>query len=420
MANGEYSTKPMALSLRAPLTKLALVLASGGLAACQAASGTTPAHPAAATDRSALATDDVAASPTEIPEAPAPAPAPPTLGPLPQRLVPDMLVHGAGVDAATVQKVAAMVPTNQSTVLRQGEIVLSRDDGAHPLPAAGVDPGAFRGFTPKGTAEVTAVWDAATRGELVVSHDAAARLNLPLGGNVNVVEPSGAVTPFRIGAFADTGLAGVDVVVAPAVADRLALPAPNAVIVAAGSTAVTALAKAAKQSVPAGAVVDLLNHPVVSGRAFMNGGDAAKAFGVLPYKQYPDGTIVPEPAWVSASIVRATVPILGRVTCHRLMVPQLAGALQDIVNAGLADLIHPDQYQGCYVPKLIEDSNSISMHTWGLAVDLNVPTNQRGTHGDMDPRVVAIFKSWGFRWGGEYVHAPPDPMHFELIALVRR
>ena len=54
----------------------------------------------------------------------------------------------------------------------------------------------------------------------------------------------------------------------------------------------------------------------------------------------------------------------------------------------------------------------------GLALDLNVPTNQRGTRGDMDPRVVAIFKRWGFRWGGEF-HTVPDPMHFELAALVR-
>ena len=58
------------------------------------------------------------------------------------------------------------------------------------------------------------------------------------------------------------------------------------------------------------------------------------------------------------------------------------------------------------------------MHTWGLALDLNVPTNQRGTRGDMDPRVVAIFKRWGFRWGGEF-HTVPDPMHFELAALVK-
>jgi hypothetical protein len=304
--------------------------------------------------------------------------------------------------------------------LRQGQIVFGLDDGARPLPAAGVDPGSFRAFTPAGTAEVTAVWDAAERGELIVSHETAKQLGLPLGGTVNVVEPSGTVTPFRIGAFADTGLAGVEVIVANPLADRLALPAPNAVIVSAGAADLKALAKAAKQAAPGSANVDLLNHPIVSGRAFMNGGDAAKAFGVLPYKSYPDGTIVPEPAWVTGNIVRATVPILGKVTCHRLMIPQLAGALGEIEAAGLADRIHPEQYQGCYVPKLIEDSNSISMHTWGLAVDLNVPTNYRGTKGDMDPRVVAIFKTWGFRWGGDYVQSPPDPMHFELVALVRR
>jgi len=355
----------------------------------------------------------------QAPQAPQ-APQQPTLGPLGQRLGADLLVHGSGVDAGAVQKVAALVPPNRSATMRQGQIVLALDDGPRPLPAAGVDPAAFRAFTPSGTAEVTAVWDAAVRGEVIVSHDTAQQLKLPLGGTVNVVEPTGAVTPLRVGAFADTGLAGVEVIVSNDLADRLALPAPNAVIIAAANVDLTALAKAAKKTAPVAAEVDLLNHPIVSGRAFMNGGEAAKAFGVLPYKAYPDGTIVPDPAWVSANIVRATVPILGKVTCHRLMIPQLAGALGDIEAAGLADRIHPEQYQGCYVPKLIEDSNSISMHTWGLAVDLNVPTNQRGTKGDMDPRVVAIFKSWGFRWGGDYVQSPPDPMHFELIALVRR
>ena len=47
-----------------------------------------------------------------------------------------------------------------------------------------------------------------------------------------------------------------------------------------------------------------------------------------------------------------------------------------------------------------------------------MPTNQRGTRGDMDPRVVAIFERWGFRWGGTF-HTVPDPMHFELAVLMR-
>jgi hypothetical protein len=35
----------------------------------------------------------------------------------------------------------------------------------------------------------------------------------------------------------------------------------------------------------------------------------------------------------------------------------------------------------------------------------------------MDPRVVAIFEKWGFRWGGRWTK--PDGMHFELAAVLR-
>ena len=52
----------------------------------------------------------------------------------------------------------------------------------------------------------------------------------------------------------------------------------------------------------------------------------------------------------------------------------------------------------------------------GIAFDLNTATNQLGTAGDMDPRIVAIFQRWGFAWGGNWT-TRPDPMHFELYAL---
>jgi hypothetical protein len=36
----------------------------------------------------------------------------------------------------------------------------------------------------------------------------------------------------------------------------------------------------------------------------------------------------------------------------------------------------------------------------------------------MDRRVVAIFKSWGFAWGGDWHYT--DPMHFELAKLAKK
>ncbi len=58
----------------------------------------------------------------------------------------------------------------------------------------------------------------------------------------------------------------------------------------------------------------------------------------------------------------------------------------------------------------------LSNHAFGLALDINVPGNQRGTVGEMDRGVVDAFKKWGFGWGGDWNYT--DPMHFELNRIV--
>jgi hypothetical protein len=110
------------------------------------------------------------------------------------------------------------------------------------------------------------------------------------------------------------------------------------------------------------------------------------------------------------------VPILGSVTCNKMIFPQLTAALNEITERGLADEIHPSEYAGCYYPRFIAGTTSLSNHSFGLALDLNTPGNQRGTVGEMDRSVVSIFKKWGFAWGGDWNYT--DPMHFELVAVV--
>ena len=147
-------------------------------------------------------------------------------------------------------------------------------------------------------------------------------------------------------------------------------------------------------------------------------GSVAAAVGTFSYRWFADGSVQPDPDWVAANIRTEQVPILGEVTCHRVLFRQLEAALREIVARGLADEIHPEEYGGCYVPRFIgrDPSQGLSLHTWGIAVDLNVPGNQRGVAGEIDRDVVAIFKKWGFAWGGDW--AWTDPMHFELAALV--
>jgi hypothetical protein len=153
--------------------------------------------------------------------------------------------------------------------------------------------------------------------------------------------------------------------------------------------------------------------------AFLTGGSVSEAVGSFSYRYFPDGTVQPDPAWVAATIRTEPVPVLGVVTCHRAMLPQLRGALQEIVDLGLAGSIDPSDFGGCYAPRFIgnDPTKGLSLHTWGIAVDLNVQGNLRGTPGEIDRRVVAVFKRWGFAWGGDWSYT--DPMHFELAALVR-
>jgi hypothetical protein len=144
----------------------------------------------------------------------------------------------------------------------------------------------------------------------------------------------------------------------------------------------------------------------------------AAAVGTFSYRYFADGSVAPDPAWVSRHITTESVPLLGPVTCHRVLLPQLRAALQEVVDRGLSSQIHASEFGGCYVPRFIERNpeRGLSLHTWGIAVDLNVPGNQRGTAGEISRDVVDIFKKWGFAWGGDWSYT--DPMHFELAALV--
>ena len=127
------------------------------------------------------------------------------------------------------------------------------------------------------------------------------------------------------------------------------------------------------------------------------------------------GYLTVDPTWQARHIVTASVPILGHVTCNRAIIPQLQSAFGLIESAGLSSLIHPSEYGGCYVPRVIPNvpGEPISHHAWGVAIDINVSANPFGRPPHQDPRIVSIFERWGFTWGGRWL--VPDGMHFEFL-----
>lgn len=93
--------------------------------------------------------------------------------------------------------------------------------------------------------------------------------------------------------------------------------------------------------------------------------------------------------------------------------------LTEVRDRGLAGSIHRSMYGGIYNPRFIDGdpAKGLSLHSWGMAIDLDVAENQRGTPGLIDRGVVAILKQWGFAWGGDWHYT--DPMHVELARIVR-
>jgi D-alanyl-D-alanine carboxypeptidase len=287
--------------------------------------------------------------------------------------------------------------------------------------AAAIDPASYRLLSDADTARTEAVWDAVARGDLTITHGVAEGLRLGLGGTVVPgIDPTGPRVP--VGAIATT-VPGIDLVVNRPRGDELGIPGGNAVVVSLGEGAAPDAVRRDLQRVLGrdASVTDLTEDQPSAGvyAARLVGGSVADAVGSFSYRWFRDGTVAPDQAWVGANIATGDVPILGRVTCHRVMLPQLRGALQGVVDAGLASAIEPADFGGCYSPRFIgrDPRRGLSLHTWGIAVDLNVSGNQVGTPGTMDPRVVRIFESWGFAWGGRW--AVPDPMHFELAAIAR-
>jgi hypothetical protein len=123
------------------------------------------------------------------------------------------------------------------------------------------------------------------------------------------------------------------------------------------------------------------------------------------------GYIEVEPGWRRTHLVTTRIPLLGQATCHRGIVPQLRGAMQELRSAGLGRLIKTSN--GCFVPRFIsrDPTAMLSHHTWGIAFDMNLAGNYYGVPPHQDPRLVDTLERWGFLWGGTFV--VPDGNHFE-------
>ena len=136
-------------------------------------------------------------------------------------------------------------------------------------------------------------------------------------------------------------------------------------------------------------------------------------FGEFAARRLGDGTMRSNRLGAT-NITTDGVPILGEVTCHRLLFPQLKEALRDVKREGLSHTIA--ESNGCYTARFINSNPAgrLSHHSWGIAIDINSGDNTFGCKAEHGSTRRRVFEDrWGFTWGGRWII--PDGMHFEWI-----
>ncbi|CUR62280.1 conserved exported hypothetical protein [metagenome] len=330
----------------------------------------------------------------------------------------DILVQwDQALDASTIKRIERLKGVAHTERIGLGQVSLEN----RVLTVASVDPGAYRLFTHADVADFQEAWDRVAGGEMATTKEIGKRL-ADRDGMIRLGSDD-AAPALHVGAYTPQ-IPTIDMVVNTAWAADIEMATDNGLLISTDDISPASIRTALEKLVGKDASVQMLDvasriglDPEARLTAIPTGGTLGSVVGTYRYRVIGGGRIAPDPAWVAANIRTEVVPILGSVTCHKDLFPQLRAALLEVQQLGLAGEIHPGEYAGCYYPRFIANTTTLSNHSFGLALDLNVPGNQRGSVGEMSRAVVSVFKTWGFAWGGDWRYT--DPMHFELAEVKR-
>lgn len=99
-----------------------------------------------------------------------------------------------------------------------------------------------------------------------------------------------------------------------------------------------------------------------------------------------------------------------RIYCNRDMLIPLTLAFKALINSGYVSELKT--WDGCFNIRKKRGASSSSLHSWGVAIDVNAAWNGFGKKPTLSPGFVKCFTDNGFDWGGTW--AKPDGMHFQL------
>ena len=102
-----------------------------------------------------------------------------------------------------------------------------------------------------------------------------------------------------------------------------------------------------------------------------------------------------------------------RIFCNRLMVEPLKKAFKNLIDTGAVKELKT--WDGCFNIRKKRGLSTMSLHSWGLAIDVNAFENGLYQTPKLSPTFAKCFTDAGFDWGGNWLRQ--DGMHFQLSAI---
>ena len=103
-----------------------------------------------------------------------------------------------------------------------------------------------------------------------------------------------------------------------------------------------------------------------------------------------------------------------RIYCNRAMVQPLTKAFTNLIERGFVNELKT--WDGCFNVRKKRGLTSQSLHSWGVAIDVNAAWNGLGKTPVLSAGFVKCFTDAGFDWGGTWKNRP-DGMHFQLSRI---
>jgi hypothetical protein len=102
-----------------------------------------------------------------------------------------------------------------------------------------------------------------------------------------------------------------------------------------------------------------------------------------------------------------------RIYCNKALVEPLTLVFNNLINRGFVKELKT--WDGCFNIRNKRSLNSQSLHSWGIAVDVNAAWNGLNKVPTLSSGFVKCFTDAGFDWGGTWTRK--DGMHFQLSKI---